>query len=336
MKFMVGYQLQSGGALIREILKQKEHIHEVYFSWGSQPSGRGQTAQHSGLMPHEALARQAEELKVLSDNGIDLNLLMNANCYGSHSLSRSLMMDTGDLIDHLCSNYRLASVTTTSPVLAHFIHANFPELEVRASVNMEIGDTQAMEYLSEDFQGFYYKRELNRDLEKLSTVKKWCDANGKSLYMLANSGCLNNCPARQFHDNLVAHEPEIALMDNGAAFRSLCSRYTSSSPDDILSRLNFVRPEEISMYEPFVKAAKLATRVSPRPEAILRAYAQGNYRGNALELTEPAHAAPYLPAILANDLLPADFSKHVALCNKNCTECDYCRSAFRRAMVKLD
>ena len=37
-----------------------------------------------------------------------------------------------------------------------------------------------------------------------------CDAEGKELYMLANSGCLNNCSAHVFHDNLVAHEAQIA------------------------------------------------------------------------------------------------------------------------------
>lgn len=336
MKYMAGYQLQKSGAFIREIIKQKAHIHEVYFSWGAQPSGRGQTVRKEGLMPHEALEIQAQELKLLSDSGISLNLLLNANCYGRDSLSRAFLMDTGDLIDHLGSRYALTSATTTSPVLAHFIRRNFEGLEVRASVNMEIGSTEAMEYLADDFDSFYYKRELNRDIPHLARLKKWCDANGKQLYMLANSGCLNNCPARQFHDNLVAHETEIAKMDNGAEFRSLCSRFDAQRPMNILSRLNFVRPEEMALYEPYVTAAKLATRVSPRPEAILRAYVQGSFRGNVLELTEPAHAAAFLPAIAANDRLPSDFSQHVAHCAKNCESCNYCTDALKNALVTLD
>lgn len=312
MKFMAGYKLQQSGAFMREIIRQKQHIHEVYFSWGSQPSGRGQTISNTGLLPHEALMRQMEDLKLLSDNGIPLNLLLNANCYGKDSLSRTFITGTGELIEYISDNYLLTSVTTASPVLARFIRRNFNGLEVRASVNMEIGTVEAMEYLAEDFDSFYYKRELNRNIPALKSLKKWSDANGKRLYMLANSGCLNFCPARQFHDNLVAHEPEIAQMDNAVTFKSLCSRYTQSKPTELLSRLNFVRPEEISLYEPYVVAAKLATRVSPRPEAILRAYCQGSYSGNVLDLTEPAHSGPYLPSIIANDRLPVDFSKHVA------------------------
>ena len=88
---------------------------------------------------------------------------------------------------------------------------------------------EAMEYLQNDFDGYYYKRELNKNLSQVKMLKSWCDANGKKLYMLANSGCLNFCSARQFHDNLVAHEREIAAMDNGVQFHSACSQFLSLS-----------------------------------------------------------------------------------------------------------
>ena len=32
----------------------------------------------------------------------------------------------------------------------------------------------------------------------------WCRANGKKLCILANSGCLGNCPWQTYHDNLIA------------------------------------------------------------------------------------------------------------------------------------
>ena len=47
----------------------------------------------------------------------------------------------------------MASVTTTSPLIAKFIKNNFEELEVRASVNMEIGTVQGLDYLAEYFDG---------------------------------------------------------------------------------------------------------------------------------------------------------------------------------------
>lgn len=338
MQFMIGYQLQQSGKLIEEILRSKEHIHEVYFAWGAMPSGRGAVSQGEDLLPHEALQLQQQQLRQLHEAGIGLNLLLNANCYGKHSLSRSFLMRSGDLINYLQNDYGVQSVTTTSPILAHFIKDNFPALEVRASVNMEIGTIEGMEYLEQDFDGFYYKRELNRNLQQVQKLKRWCDKHGKRLYMLANSGCLNFCSARQFHDNLVAHEQEIAEMDNGAQFKSACSRFLSSETHRavVLQHLNCVRPEEISLFEPYVAAAKLASRVSLRPEAILRAYVQGHYDGNLLDLMEPNHAALFYPTIIDNSRLPADYNSHVACCAKQCEACEYCKTALEHASVQLN
>ena len=338
MRYMVGYQLQESEALIQEIIRQKEKIHEIYFAWGDMASGRGSTVRHSALMPHEALLLQQKQLETLSGHGISMNFLLNANCYGDASLSRAFLLQTGDLIDHLSERIGLSSITTTSPVLAHFIKENFPDKEVRASVNMEIGTIEGMEYLAEDFDSFYYKRELNRDLAQVKKMKAWCDLHGKKLYMLANSGCLNYCSARQFHDNLVAHEQEIARMDNGAVFTSMCSRFTGSEKNrtKLLRHLNCVRPEEMYLFEPFVVAAKLATRVSPRPERILRAYAEGQFGGNLLELLEPNLAAAFYPTIVDNSRLPGDFCAHLAACGKDCDNCNYCLGALAKASVTLD
>lgn len=302
------------------------------------PSGRGAVSQGEDLLPHEALQFQQQQLQQLHEAGIRLNLLLNANCYGKYSLSKNFLIQTGDLIDYLQAEFGVQSITTTSPVLAHFIKENFSPLEVRASINMEIGTIEGMEYLEQDFDGFYYKRELNRDLRQVQKLRRWCDTHEKKLYMLANSGCLNFCSARQFHDNLVAHEQEIAEMDNGAQFKSACSRFLSDAAHRVavLQHLNCVRPEEIKLFEPYVAAAKLASRVSLRPEAILRAYVQGHYEGNLLDLLEPNHAAAFYPAIIDNSHLPRDYCTHVASCTKQCETCEYCKIALEHAIVQLN
>ena len=98
MRYMIGYQLQESGRLLNEIVRNKEKVHEVYFAWGNMPSGRGGTASHSDLMPYEALQVQLAQLRYLADQGVGMNMLLNANCYGKDSLSRRFLMQTGDLI----------------------------------------------------------------------------------------------------------------------------------------------------------------------------------------------------------------------------------------------
>lgn len=273
------------------IIEYKDQISEVYFSWGDFANGRSSQLEKEGYTSWELQQMQIEALSRLSKEGIAFNLLFNGNCYGRDSQSRAFFQKIGMTVDYISSKFGLRSITTTSPLIAKFIKNNFEELEVRASVNMEIGTVQGMDYLAEYFDSYYMKRELNRDFGAIETLSRWCRANGKKMYLLANSGCLNHCSAHVFHDNLVAHEAEIAKMDNAYEFRGMCKEYLKKEEhyQALIDNTNFIRPEDMHRYEPYFEAAKLATRVHKNPSMVLRSYCRERYSGNILELLEPAH-----------------------------------------------
>ena len=302
MKFLVGYQQKPFSGLVEEIIKQKENIAEVYFSWGNFPNGRNSQPLQFNKTPWEAQEKQEEDIDIISQAGIPLNLLFNAMCYGRHSQSRVFFEQIGETVDYLLSNYTLTSVTTTSPLIAKFLKQNFSKLDIRASVNMGIGTIEGMDYVKEYFDSFYAARELNRNFKELNKLKNWCDANGKKLYGLANSGCLNNCSVHTFHDNLVAHEAEIAEMDNGFAFEGICGRYLSNSKNHkaFLDNTSYIRPEDIEYYENVFSGLKLATRVSFNPKKILTAYINRKHSGSVLDLLEPNHTGLIYPYLLEN------------------------------------
>ena len=296
MKFSVGLQ-KNNSDFAEYIVKNAAHIYEVYFSWGDFPNGRSSMTDDSSLLPWELVDIQREMLSRISRSGIALNLLFNANCYGKDSQARSFFVKVGNTVEYIKEQYGLKSITTTSPLIAKFIKNNFDDIEVRASVNMEIGTLQGMDYLKDYFDSFYMKRELNRDFEKIKELKNWCDENNKKLFMLANSGCLNFCSAHNFHDNLVAHEQEISAMDNAYNFGGICREYLSNSKNyhNLIENTNFVRPEDIHRYEPYFECAKLATRIHPHPETILNSYINGRYSGDILRILEPMHSIyPYV------------------------------------------
>lgn len=308
MKYSVGYRL-ADASFLDEVIACREHISEVYFAWGDFASGRGSTLRAEGLTSWEAQAAQCADLQRLSDAGIALNLLLNATCYGRDSQSRAFFEKIGDAVDYIRSHYGLASVTTTSPLIARFIHENFEGIDVRASVNVGIGSIDALEYARDVYDSFYLKRELNRDFNAIREIRRWCDDHGKTLYALANSGCLNHCPAHTFHDNLVSHESEIAAMDNGYAFEGLCRQYLAreESRRQVLAYTNFIRPEDVQLYEGLFPALKLATRTNPHPSRILRAYIRdGRASGSALSLLEPDHTAMLYPYLLENSRIRAE------------------------------
>ena len=296
MKFMVGLQNRNDDFL-QSIIQNKEHIYEVYFSWGNFPNGRNNQIEHEMYTSWEMQKWQIDALAKLKEHSIALNLLFNANCYGKFSQSRAFFNKIGNTVDYIKNEFGLQSVTTTSPLIAKFLKNNFEALDVRASVNMEIGTIQGMEYISEYFDSYYIKREYNRDFETIATLRSWCDEKGKKLFMLANSGCLNFCSAHNFHDNLVAHESEISQMDNAYNFGGICHEYLKNEDNysKIIENTNFIRPEDVYKYEPYFEAVKLATRVHKTPSIVLESYVRAKYSGDILRLLEPSHSIyPYV------------------------------------------
>lgn len=314
------------------------HSQEQRADHQEDPTANGPANSETSITQGQTVqARLESALDEFYAVGLGFNLLLNGNCYGAISQERAFFQAIGDAVDWLQQRYRLGSVTTTSPLIARFLRMNFDEIEIRASVNMEIGTPEAMNYIVDLFDGFYLKREYNRDWDRIIEMRRWCDCHGKKLYLLANSGCLNFCPLRTFHDNLVAHQHEIASRDNAFEFPGICHDFLArpENRSKILSMMNFVRPEDLERYAPYFDGVKLATRTSRNPSGILTAYLKGRYSGNLLDLTEPSHSGHFYPAILANDRIPEDFAERILHCDKNCDDCGYCAEVARLAKVDL-
>lgn len=329
MKFTIGYQ--ANDIMKRTALRLREHIAEVYFPYYGFTTGRGSPTL-------DQQAKMEDDLTEYVQAGLKGNLLFNGNCYGARAQARSLFNRIGDAVEHCIEKFALSSITTTSPLIAKFVKMNFADIEVRASVNMEIGSAESMAYLAEHFDGFYAKREFNWSFSRLESMKKWCEQNGKKLYILANSGCLNFCPARTFHDNLVAHQHEIAEMDNAFEFHGMCHNFLKdkNSHSTLLRRLNFIRPEDTHLYENLCDAIKLATRTSRNPSAIIEAYCTHKFSGNALDLTEPSHSGHLYPSIIDNSKIPQEYAQNRLHCSKNCEACGYCNLIQKNATITLD
>ena len=340
MKFLVGYQPPKANGLLftQTIEPYISYIDEVFFSWVSSPSGRGTVGYDDGYVDWTAAQNMEKELSYIRKKGVRLDLLLNANCYGAESLSERLSNRILSVIDHLCDRVGgVDVVTTASPFIADCIKKHFPKIRVRASVNMSIGTVKGMDYLGDLFDSYYLQREYNRDLSRVRLLSEACKERGKELFMLANSGCLNFCTGHIFHDNLVAHENDIAAMRNVSDFEVLtCKRYLSR-PENRHAFLqgSWVRPEDIHNYEGLVSGVKLATRTHAHPGLVISAYARGKFSGNLLDLCEPGYGSIYAPYVIDNTRMPKDFFATVTSCDKQCHKCDYCRGALEKALIKF-
>lgn len=288
MNFSLGYQLTDQYDFIDCIDAFPNMVNEVYFPWIGIADGRGLSVSGIGFQEE-----MESDLRYFHDKGIQLSVLFNSTCYGAKELTKSFAKQIEQVISYLNENVGLDSVTTTSLFVAKRVKQLFPQLDVRASVNMEITSIKQMEYLRGYFDSFYVGRSVNRNLSHVESMHSWCVEHNKKLNILANSGCISNCPAHTYHDNLVAHEREIvASGDMDTPFYGICWEYLSKSnnTDAFITDTTWIRPEDISLYEEIVDGVKLATRTHKDPLSIIQAYAQRSYIGNMLQLCEPDYS----------------------------------------------
>lgn len=338
MEFAAGYQEPENGENFSEIVADyRDSISEVYFACAGTPSGRAALGKRGDA---EASQRHLEEeLAAIRSMGIRLDLLYNANCYGAEAAGSALESRICMNLDALGSLGLLPEiVTTTSPFAAHVIRKHFPGTEIRASVNMKLDSTLAMEYLSDLFDSFYLRRDLQRDLETVKLFSEWCRKHRKKLCMLANSGCLRNCPWQTFHDNLVAHDAEIPAECKSPDFiPHLCwNLYRSEDCLEEFLRSSWIRPEDLEHYEHYVDVVKLATRTNTNPRMVIGAYSRKRFQGNLLNLTEPNFSTAYPSVVLDNTRFPADWFQRAGACASNCRHCGKCGEVLKQVMIHTE
>ncbi|MDQ0288397.1 hypothetical protein [Oligosphaera ethanolica] len=332
MRFAIGYQLPGDyGSIVDVVAAYPGAVAEVYFALPAEASGRAPLGLDDVWSVDDAWNAMGSDLSELAGMGVQAVLLLNSSCYGAEAMSFALEERVRRGVALVEQFVPLSAVTTTSLAIARQFKREFPRIEVRASVNMRVGSVAAMAHLADSFDGYYLKRELNRSPSQITALKAWCDAHGKSLHLLANSGCLYDCAYQTFHDNLVAHEAEARQQPGRPlAYPAPCWEFLEKPERwPWLLRNCWIRPEDIHHYEAWFSTVKLATRVHPRPQKVLGAYVRGRYHGNVLDLLEPGHSAlPGMP-YLDNSRFPADWYERTADCGHDCELCGTCAEVFR-------
>ena len=340
-KFALGYQM--GGEMttddwIEVISKYRDVILEVYFAMPGDMSGRapaGYTMQSKSREEiRDAFFADLDRLKSLGVSGV---LLFNSACYGAMTQSKALLEHVGASIEAVGKHIDLKAVTTLHPGIAEYIKRNFPTIKVRSSVTMQIGTIPQMEAVSEQFDGFYMQRDYNRDLAHIQALRKWCDEHGKTLHLLANSGCLYLCPFHITHMSYTSHCEETVQMPSvykDGRPSPCCDVYMKPQNLPVLLQNTWIRPEDLHKVSGYFETVKLASRISPRIKDIIQGYCEGEWHGNLLPLLEMDYSKlPFVPQII-NDRFPDGWYEQTMHCGHHCESCGYCKSVFERVVEK--
>ena len=335
LKLSVGYQYNAEMPFSDIVQAYKDSISEVYFAWIDAQSGRSKLCGFDGYFDYAMQDTMIKELQKIKKIGIKLDLLFNANCYGEEALSEVLRGKILSVMDYLQSTDCTPDVvTTTSPAIAFILKEHFPDIKVKASVNMKIGSVKGMQYVSHLFDQYCVAKECNRNSPLLKEMHQWAKENNKALTLLANSGCMRDCSGQIFHDNMVAHESEIAKQKNIEFMPYMCWNYLKDKKNFVSVLQNtWVRPEDIGNYEGLIDNIKLATRSHSLPGLVIGAYARRYFMGNLLDLFEPGFGPAFAPMVIDSSRLPGDFWQTTVNCDKKCEKCNYCKNVLNEALI---
>ena len=335
-KFAVGHFLTidpDNPASFAELARRfAPRLREVYFPWPGLTNGR---PHENGIRDEEK--RTISDLKYCRDHGMKLDLLANALCYGEKACTEEQRHQLTGIIRHLDEQGLYPEIiTTTSPYIAKLFKTDFPDIEVRASVNMRLRNTLALEYLAPHFDSFYICRDVQRDLPTFHTMAAWCKNHGKKLCMLVNSGCIRDCPWHVFH--ILHHGHNYANISSEMYGQNLwypCfDIYTKKRQFVEFLHGTWIRPEDVPLFEPELETIKLATRRTNFAFEIVEAYLNGAFDGNLLHLTEPGRSSSFRPYRIDNKSFPADWATSgiAGKCAENCVHCGKCEQVLNQVL----
>jgi hypothetical protein len=174
----------------------------------------------------------------------------------------------------------------------------------------------------------FLDRSLNRDWNRLKKVLQWCRREEPQLKigLLANEGCLYQCPFKLAHDCLIAcshMDMRVDTFNINQAFG--CVQILRKNPAGIFQS-PFIRPEDVGRYDDLIDMLKICGRTLGAGflARAFQAYIDGKYRGNLLDLLDASNWMAD-EVYLANDQLPPDFIERMAGCPRDCRRCDACR-----------
>ena len=332
-RFAVGYFFY-GERPVRDVVEwYSDYISEIYFPWPGLLSARQLPGRDIAAMRSQLI----RDLEYFRSCGIGLDLLFNATCYGESSCSDEQVNGIYGALRELEVRGILPEVvTTTSPFIAKIIRDKYPHIELRASVNMRLASTLAMEYLSDYFDSYYICRDIQRDLGTLKRFSEWSREHGKKLCMLANSGCLRNCPWQTFHETLLAHDFPRACRGclKADVPPVLCVKMYRERRFGEFLRATWIRPEDLHLYAPYVETIKLSTRDAKSPWTILKAYTEQSYSGNVFDFIDPGFSQMSREYWLDNSAFPPDWAESgtAGLCAGNCTHCGKCEQVLEKVL----
>jgi len=302
--------------------KRFSKIHSVYFPlpkflWSS---GRPAREQKNYIKQIFRLLYLCQKI------GIIPILLLNATFYGPKEFSQDYLAKLFKFIDLLLDKW-LKAVSIVNPIYIKLFKERYKDkLIIYNSVNCRIKEVeQAIYFKNLGVEVITIDRDINRKLDIIKSIKERVKL---PLQIMLNEPCIRNCPFRQLHFDLVAHNIEQIFWKE---FEEIACYEMFRKNRRLIFRIPFIRPEDLKYYINLVDIFKLVTRDAPtwKIKLMLDAYSKMEYHGNLIDLFDLEPTQWLAQQYIDNDkLTKLDFFERIKNCPGDCDNCKACDIYF--------
>ena len=285
-----------------EFWRELSHAHPsrikgVYFPLPDAPCGSGRP-----LQPHRHMEAFLTQTAV--DKHVLINPLVLPGPIGENG------PPIVDRMAQLVEEYGVTGATIADLRLAEMIRRRLPQLELTASVVMDIHQPHQALMLEGLCDVLVPATRIVRSLRRLQDLRR---AFAGRLRLLVNEACLPGCPFRSQHffEMATAVEPP----------ESLCG--------DLLARQPWLRllgawvlPQHLTWFDDLVDEYKVAGRVTLREPADYRRVCDAYVQRTALW---PHEIGGGPASVLDRWMVPDDLYAETLVCEQQCHRCDLCR-----------
>ena len=262
-------------------------VKEVFGKLSSDPVGGGRA---SFALPPLSRRKFEHHVQAARSKGIGFNYLLNPACMDNREYTRKGQRDIETLLEYI-EGAGVSAVTISLPFLLPIIKKRHPRIKVRVGVYARVDGISKAKFWEEGGADCITLESLsvNRDFEVLRALRKSVKLE---LQLIVNANCQLFCPLSGQHMVNLSHasqkgHPTRGFMIDWCVMK--CSYDKLKDPMQYL-RSEFIRPEDLGLYlDMGYESFKVLERGAPTPVLIRRvkAYSEGRYDGNLLDLIQP-------------------------------------------------
>ncbi|MDY6863688.1 MAG: peptidase U32 family protein [Thermodesulfobacteriota bacterium] len=315
MKIVIGSpgDIKSTGSILSEI---GNNISEIYLSVNIHQFGSGRDDIYD-----LSVGELKEIRRLASSCGVEISVALNSPCFNGIQFHPPFQEELKNFLIQL-KDIGIDKLIITDPYLIRYILNEFPSFEICVS-SISYVDTpeKARFYDNIGVSRIILPIDLVRNLPMLKRIRHGVSC---SLEVMANLGCMYNCPYHTYHSQYHTHKAKNGLSDmifKGDYYKNGCNEIFRNEPWRLIGA-SYIRPEDIPVYDDLgIEYLKLAGRELPISWIInsAKAYINQKYYGNILEILTTTYKLKD-EFYLDNKELQGLLEQTLGICNKGCYE----------------